>query len=567
MRMKQIICICTKSAPNYNQYLEQFGYTQSDHTSKLESRLFSPSGKPSANEGIKKFQRLFKLPETGILDEQTKKLMQRPRCGNPDIGILNVKKQSSNDGKLKPLLLNQGRLTNMNTAESYVTHEKSWPIKHLKWFIEEYPKQQKHITSQDDIRRIINQAFHDWEKYSGLTFEMAKTKETANFNIKFSSKDHNDGYPFDGQGITLAHAFYPKSGDIHFDDDEYFTDDYTNQNDQYTLRLVAAHEIGHALGLSHSFAEDSLMFPVYQQFNSDYSISKDDQDGIQSLYGKSDEKITTTTTTKTTLSPMTSTRSPDILPMNNWCSGDFQTGCEGPDGDLYLFKNTHLWRYRARTKQGWDPQPTLISQRFPHLKDKTITACVKSVTGYVYFFHNYDLWKARTHWSMEGPHRLRGKNYPQNSHVALFHNNSIYLLQNDIAYSLNEFNYNRELGIHPITTILDSPPKESIHSGFTYGERHYIFTRNHVYVYNSIYGNLLDGYPKSLTNGWFACDPTLQIQKLNKKTTKEYNRNNERDNYHDRHRHHDHDHNRHYGRRRLFPPNHHGDRHQRPWND
>jgi hypothetical protein len=478
--------------------------------------------------------------------------MQRPRCGNPDLGTAESIGRPVNVDKLEASPSAHGRSTKVKAPSGYVTQINTWPKKNLKWFVEGYPKEQKEITSHDHVRRIMSQAFNDWEKYSGLKFEMVKTKEAADLKIKFSSKDHGDGYPFDGQGTTLAHAFFPSSGDIHFDDDELFTDDYTTQDEQYTLRLVAAHEIGHALGLQHSFEENSLMFPVYQQFASNYHISDDDQHGIQSLYGKPDTK-TNIDTTKPTLLPIIPTHSSDVLPNNNWCSGEFQTGCEGPDGELYLFKDHQVWRYQARTKRSWDPEPTLISERFPSLTDARITACVKSTTGHTYLFRNYRLWKLRTHWSVDGPHVIYAKHYPQNPRVALLHKNSIYLLRNRLMYRLNEFDYDKELEITDISTILNRPPEEFIRSGFTYAKRHYIFTKTHVYVYDSNSGKLLSGYPKPVANGWFACEKASQASNWKKTTTAVYRKNHEQENHHHhhhtpppphKHRHHHHHHQR-----------------------
>lgn len=59
----------------------------------------------------------------------------------------------------------------------------------------------------------------------------------------------------------------------------------------YSLFAVAAHELGHSLGLSHSRDPSAIMYPNYRSHSSTQnSLSKDDVLGIQSLYGE-DKKI------------------------------------------------------------------------------------------------------------------------------------------------------------------------------------------------------------------------------------------------------------------------------------
>lgn len=53
----------------------------------------------------------------------------------------------------------------------------------------------------------------------------------------------------------------------------------------YNLFIVAAHELGHALGMSHSTDAGALMYPVYS-YATGYPLAEDDIKGIQALYGK-----------------------------------------------------------------------------------------------------------------------------------------------------------------------------------------------------------------------------------------------------------------------------------------
>jgi len=139
----------------------------------------------------------------------------------------------------------------------------------------------------DTEKDLVRQAFGLWSAQTALTFNETTHENAANIIVGWAFGDHGDGDAFDGPGDVLAHASFPNPYDdrqvfLHFDDDERWVDSNTQNVD---LLTVAAHEIGHTLGLAHSSDPNSLMYPSYdgpRRF-----LGDDDVAGIQDLYGVS----------------------------------------------------------------------------------------------------------------------------------------------------------------------------------------------------------------------------------------------------------------------------------------
>ena len=93
--------------------------------------------------------------------------------------------------------------------------------------IQSFP--QSSTLSQQTVRSLMHHALTAWGIESGLKFQEMDSQSQAepDILIDFAQAYHQDSYPFDGQGGTLAHAFFPGehsiSGDTHFDDEEIWT--------------------------------------------------------------------------------------------------------------------------------------------------------------------------------------------------------------------------------------------------------------------------------------------------------------------------------------------------------
>ena len=137
----------------------------------------------------------------------------------------------------------------------------------------------------DTELELVKQAFALWAQDTPLSFTEVTNEADADIVVGWASGDHGDGDPFDGPGDILAHASFPNPYDdsrvfLHFDDDERWVNSETANVD---LLTVAAHEIGHTLGLAHSSDPSALMYPSYR--GPHRFLGDDDIEGAQSLYG------------------------------------------------------------------------------------------------------------------------------------------------------------------------------------------------------------------------------------------------------------------------------------------
>jgi hypothetical protein len=120
-----------------------------------------------------------------------------------------------------------------------------------------------------------------------LVFQEVSNSREANITILWATGNHGDGEPFNDPRV-LAHASLPGNDtQIHFNEALDWTGEIRDSsNGAKDLVTIAAHEIGHALGLDHSNDPNALMNPTY--FKSHRYLDPDDVSGIQALYPRQD---------------------------------------------------------------------------------------------------------------------------------------------------------------------------------------------------------------------------------------------------------------------------------------
>ncbi|XP_015923695.1 matrix metalloproteinase-17 isoform X2 [Parasteatoda tepidariorum] len=525
-------------------FMKRFGYIKSGGPNDADALITVEGFK----EAILQMQRFGGLPETGEMDEATINLTKAARCGVPDIIVTNRRKKR------------------------FIIGSDAWKKKQLTYFLANWPAE----LDPELVGSRLSKAFSLWSEISPLRF-VPKNSMDADLIVAFGSRAHGDGYPFDGPGSVLAHAFFPYEhgpfgGDIHFDDEENWIDGASlNQNTYHDggvdFFTVAAHELGHSLGLAHSTVPASIMFPYYKGYDSNLRLDYDDVYAMYSMYvlnpdfedesyeaysddsrihptddSRSDSQTATTEklyfpSTETSVDytdydwssqsdtdddfTSTSGRTTDHIPMNPTSVPRKEDICNGSldaasliRGELFVFKNNYMWRFRDRDEMlpGYPVDFHLFFRSLP-VSIRSIDAIYQRPTDYniIFFTGSYYWIFDGNSFTQDSPLPLTNLGLPADldrldSAIVWAKNGKTYFFRRDLYWRYNETTKEMEKNYPKKTTSRWRGIDNNIDTAFTWkDDKTYFFKGSIFWRFDNQRVSTDENYPLHISQYWFGC--------------------------------------------------------------
>ncbi|KAL7983291.1 hypothetical protein Chor_000167 [Crotalus horridus] len=428
---------------------------------------------------IKQMQNFFRLNVTGKVDAETLEVMQQPRCGVPDIGqyVLAL------PGWRKTKLTYRRADVDASIKKAFEVWSKVTPLT-FNWIrrgradimIEFATRVHGHCPRQfDGPLGVLGHAFppghyfhgnvhfdedETWvaslyEQRRSRNYPVAPADDVRTPVLKKAPKLHSSAVPLPYSTITGAPTGWEARKllmELHQPEPQ-IEKSYVNLLEtesqgtqwnlgmhlqsmynyvllvnffiylEFNLFLVAAHEIGHVLGLAHSNDPRALMFPNYKPIDPDDSpLSEDDINAIQAIYGPSqnpsNEPVKPTVPKacdpKLNFDAITTFRREVIFfkgrniwrvyPTNSEVDMEsistltpllpsgIQAAYENMNDQVFFFKGNKFWMISGLQMQPGYPQP-IDKLGFPTNTEKIDAAVFDKDTRKTYFFVGNHYWR------------------------------------------------------------------------------------------------------------------------------------------------------------------------------
>uniref|UniRef100_A0A8C6V5M7 Matrix metallopeptidase 17a n=1 Tax=Neogobius melanostomus TaxID=47308 RepID=A0A8C6V5M7_9GOBI len=468
-------------------WLSKFGYLPPPDavTGQLQTN-------EALTKAIRAMQKFGGLKETGVLDQATLGLMKIPRCSLPDVSEMTVGRRRRSTPPLN-----------------------KWSKKHLSWRVRTFPTDSA-LMSRDTVRVLMHYALKVWSDIAPLNFHEVAGSD-ADIQIDFTKADHNDGYPFDGPGGTVAHAFFPgerfTAGDTHFDDEEAWT--FRSDSHGMDLFAVAVHEFGHAIGLVHTSAIESIMRPYYQGPVGDplkYDLPYQDKVRVWQLYVRVSHK--------SSWQPRSNGRVPVLLDVpENRLARDAPDRCTSHfdavaqiRGEAFFFKGKYFWRL-TREKQLVSLRPAQIHQFWrglPNNLDSVDAIYERPVDHKIIFFKGMKYWVFKDNIVEEGyPRPISDFGLPTDGVDAAFvwlHNEKTYLFRENLYWRYDDHLKRMDQGYPKDSSQWKGlPPHLDDALRWSDGELDILFKGKEYWRVPSSDMEAEAGFPRPIAKDWLQC--------------------------------------------------------------